>query len=303
MDVGVIGTGNMGRNHVRVYSELKGIDEVMVYDVNRDGARSIAEKNSAVVADSLDELLHSVDAASICVPTEYHFDIARKGISKGVHLLIEKPVCRTTREAEQLEDACRDDLVIGVGHIERFNPIINEISRIFKKPLYVEIKRHNPASARVTGSTVVEDLMIHDIDIVFHRLFGGPYSLRCSGNHDICGALFDFQGIPVYLSASRKSSKKIRMIYIEEEDCTIEGDFMSQEVYVHRKPGQYAIENDRYVQENIIEKVMVNKLEPLKVELETFLESIRSDTPFPVTLAQAKTNLSVCEEILGACRV
>ena len=303
MDIGVIGTGNMGRNHVRVYSELKGVDEVMVFDVNQEGAWAIAEQNGAIVADSLDELMHSVDAASICVPTEYHFDIALEGIRKGVHLLIEKPVCRTTHEVEELERAVQDDLVIGVGHIERFNPIINEIARIFKKPLYVEIKRHNPASARITGSNVVEDLMIHDIDIIFNRFFSGSYSLRCLGNNDICGALFDFQGIPVYLSASRKSSKKIRMIYIEEEDCTIEGDFMSQEVYVYRKPGQYAIENDRYVQENIIEKVMVNKLEPLKMELEAFIESIRSDTPFPVTLEQAKMNLHICEEIIRACRI
>jgi hypothetical protein len=102
---------------------------------------------------------------------------------------------------------------------------------------------------------------------------------------------------PVYLSTSRKSSKKIRMCYIEEEEFTIEGDFMAQEVYVHRKPDRYTLEDDRYVQENIIEKVMVNKLEPLKVELSTFLGCAARGEPFPITPAEAVENLEICEEI------
>ena len=126
------------------------------------------------------------------------------------------------------------------------------------------MKRHNPASARVTGSSVVEDLMIHDIDILLNVFFPEPCSIHSVGNNDVCSVLMNCGAIPVALSASRKSSKKIRMIYIEEEEFTIEGDFMSQEVMIYRKPGQYQFEAERYVQENIIEKVMVNKLEPLK---------------------------------------
>ena len=104
-------------------------------------------------------------------------------------------------------------------------------------------------------------------------------------------------GCPLSLSASRKASKKIRMIYIEEEDFTVEGDFMSQEVTIYRKPGRYQFENERYVQENIIEKVMVNKIEPLKVELATFIDCARKHAPFPVTPEQAIRNLEVSEVI------
>jgi predicted dehydrogenase len=125
----------------------------------------------------------------------------------------------------------------------------------------------------------------------------GAYRLSGSGNQDVCSALFSFGETPVYLSASRKSSKKIRMIYIEEEGFTIEGDFMAQEIYIHRKPGRYAVEDERYVQENIIEKVLVNKQEPLKLELSTFLDCVTQEREFPVSPAQALLNMEICEEI------
>jgi predicted dehydrogenase len=187
-----------------------------------------------------------------------------------------------------------------VGHIERFNPIVDEIRRIVRAPLYVEAKRHNPASSRVSGTPVVEDLMIHDIDIINNVLFSGDHTVESAGTAEVCSALFSFGRTPVYLSASRKSSKKIRMIYVEEEEFTIEADFMSQEVFIYRKPGQYQLENERYVQENIIEKVMVNKLEPLKVELTTFISCVKEGREFPITLEQGRSNLQICEEITGS---
>lgn len=301
MEVGVIGAGNMGRNHIRVYAEMKGIDNVTVFDLDTKAAQQAARMNDAAVAGSMEELLRTVDAVSICVPTQYHFAVARDMAQKGIHMLIEKPICLTAADAHDLIQTIPDDLVVGVGHIERFNPIVNEIKRILKKPLYIEMKRHNPASARMQGTSVVEDLMIHDIDIVFNAFFHSDYTVKCSGNGDICSALLQFGETPVYLSASRKSSKKVRMIYIEEEECTIEGDFMSQEIFIHRKPGQYSLENDRYIQENIIEKVLVNKLEPLKVELRTFVDCVKSGKPFPITPEQAALNLRVCEEIKEKC--
>jgi len=303
MDVGVIGTGVMGRNHVRVYSELKAADSVWLYDQDTNVARDVAEQNNVNYAKSMEELLRSVDAVSLCVPTPYHCNTAKEVLDAGVDMLVEKPICLTAAEGAELLESIPDDCVVGVGHIERFNPIIPEIKRIVKNPLYVEINRHNPASARVTGSSVVEDLMIHDIDIVFNALFGSEYTVNACGSFDVCGALFDFGHTPVYLSASRKASKKIRLIRIEEEDFTIEGDFMSQEVYVYRKPEHYHQEAERYVQENITEKVMVGKVEPLRTELLTFIECARTGTPFPVTPEQGVENVRICEEITGTMRI
>ena len=297
MKVGVIGTGTMGKNHVRIYSELKEVEEVFAFDVDTEGLKRLKEYG-VIVCDSMGELLEQVDAVSICVPTKYHLEVAKRAIEKDVHCLMEKPITSTVKEGEELVKLLENKgLIVGVGHIERFNPIISEIKKIVKKPLYVEIRRHNPASARITDSTVVEDLMVHDIDIVFNVLFDGAYEIYSAGNNDLCTALIKFDSSIVSLSASRKASKKIRSVYIEEEEFTIEGDFMNQEIYVYRKPGKYGIENERYTQENIIEKVLVNKVEPLKEELKTFVGCVEKGEEFTITPLQALNNLRICEEI------
>jgi predicted dehydrogenase len=143
--------------------------------------------------------------------------------------------------------------------------------------------------------------MIHDIDIL-QTLFGGamPSDIHATGSGDICSALLKYNDTPVSISASRKSAKKIRSIYIEQEEFTIEGDFMSQEITIYRKPGQYNIESDRYVQENIIEKVMVSKIEPLRLELSTFIDCVKYGSGFQVTPEQAIHNLEICEHIQRA---
>lgn len=302
MDVGVIGVGAMGRNHARVYSELKAVDDVFLHDVDGKAAESVAAAHGAVACDTLDALLRQVDAVSLCVPTPHHASLAAAVLDAGVHLLIEKPIAATAAEARAMTARIPDDLVVGVGHIERFNPVVDEITRIATRPLYMEIRRHNPASGRITDASVIEDLMIHDLDLVAHVLCDDLRLVAGAGDADIAVALFQGDGVPVSISASRKASRKIRSIYIEEEDATIEGDFMSQEVFVYRKPGEYRMDRERYLQENVIEKVLVNRLEPLKRELEVFGDCIRRGQPFPVTPAQATANLALCEEITAAQR-
>jgi predicted dehydrogenase len=301
MDVGVIGTGMMGRNHARVYSEMKEVSSLYIHDLDEKAASECAAQTGAAACKTIEELMHKVDAASVCVPTKHHHPVAYQLVKSGIHTLVEKPLCATVEAAEDLSRATPEGIVLGTGHIERFNPIVNEIQRILKKPLYVELKRHNPASSRITDSTVIEDLMIHDIDILFHVLMQGDYAVEAGGTAEVMSTLFRFGSTPALLSASRKASKKVRSVYIEEEEFTIEGDFMTQEIYVYRKPEHYRIERERYVQENIIEKVLVNKVEPLKVELRTFLECARKNSIFPVTPEQAITNLKICEEIKGRC--
>jgi predicted dehydrogenase len=298
MDAGVIGTGVMGRNHVRVYSELKEVGTTYVYDLNTKAAEEVAAATGAEVCRSMEEPLRKAECVSVVVPTPYHLQTAERVIAAGVHTLIEKPLCPTSRECEQLIGRVPAGLTVGVGHIERFNPVVTEVARVVRDPIYVSFHRHNPASARVSGSSVVEDLMIHDIDVAFNVLFPGrEYTVNASGTGDVAAALASFGRTPVYLSASRKSSKKVRSIYIEEEDRTIEGDFMTQEVYVYRKPEAYGQENGLYRQENIIEKLLVNKVEPLKIELATFVRAARSGKPFTVTPEQGLSNVRVCEAI------
>ena len=300
MDVGVIGVGAMGKNHARVYSELKAVENLYLFDVNTRAAQDLAKKFDANVASGMVELLDSVDAVSVCVPTQFHHNVACEVIQKNIPVLIEKPICLSSGEAADLVKKIPKDLVVGVGHIERFNAIIAELAGIVRNPLYVEIRRHNPASSRITGSSVIEDLMIHDIDLIFHLITAKSWEVHSSGNRDVAGALFTINNNPVYLSASRKASKKVRTIYIEEEQFTVEGDFMNQEIFIYRKPGKISFENERYTQESLIEKVLVNQSEPLKRELSTFLDCVKSGKKFPITPEQGLFNLQVCEKIVGS---
>ena len=297
MDIGVIGVGSMGKNHARVYSELKSVDSLFVYDIDKKSAQNVAEQYGAEYI-SLENLLETVDAVSVCVPTQHHFEVVKQVFTAEKSVLIEKPICANYKEACELMQNIPHDIIVGVGHIERFNPVVSEIKKIIKEPLYIEFKRHNPASARVTGGSVIEDLMIHDIDIMINQFFSSlPEEIRSVGNNDVCSVMMKYGNLPVIFSASRKACKKIRTLYIEENDFTIEGDFMLQEVLVYRKPGQYQINSERYVQENITEKVVVNKLEPLKVELDTFVKCVKNDMPFPITPKQVIANLYMCEWI------
>jgi predicted dehydrogenase len=300
MDVGVIGVGVMGRNHVRIYSELKKVNSLGIYDMNTEAAKALGEKHGATVYGSIDELLDNSDAVSVVVPTPFHAKVVGEVFAKKRSVLIEKPICSTSAQAKALMKTAPEGITIGVGHIERFNPIVAEIKKIVKNPLYFEMKRHNPTSSRITGSSVVEDLMIHDIDILINEFFPDPCEIHSVGNADVMSVLMKCNSIPVALSASRKASKKIRLFYVEDEDFTIEGDFMSQEVTIHRKPGQYLVEAHRYVQENIIEKVMVGKVEPLKRELETFIDCVEKGKPFPITPEHAIRNLEFCEKVIAA---
>ena len=303
MKVGVIGTGVMGQNHARNYADMKGIEEVVLFDVFTEAAEKTAEKLRVSTAPSIDKLLDTVDAVSICVPTQFHKDTAMQVLESGVAALIEKPVCSTVAEGEFLIDHVLKGAVVGVGHIERFNPIIPEIAKIADKPHYVSIRRHNPASARIVGTPVVEDLMIHDIDIAFNIFVNGSYDISACGSEDVMASLINNNGTPVCLSASRKASKKIRKITVETEDLTVEGNFMTQEIYIFRKAGVYKSEDARYVQENVVEKVMVPKVEPLKLELQTFLKCAETKSQFPITLEQGVENLRICEKIHKAAGV
>lgn len=302
MNVGVIGTGTMGKNHVRIYSELKDVDKVYIFDTNEVAAQRIKENfgNLVEVSDSLDQMFDNIEALSICTSTENHYEVAEKAIKRGINILVEKPLALNLQEGERLLKIYNNDLVAGVGHIERFNPIMKEIKNLIKNPRYIEIKRHNPDSDRINDADVVFDLMIHDIDLIWNYLLNNQPAdeLYSVWDSDLCKVLARFSDCTVSLSASRIACKKVRAIYVEDEEFSIDADFMTQEVYIYRKPQKYGQTDQRYVQENIIEKVMVNKVEPLKEELKSFLDCINKKEHFPVTMEQAVLNLRIAEEIM-----
>ena len=297
MDVGVIGTGAMGRNHVRIYSEMREADSVYIYDADEKAARAFSEKFDVTVCDSVQSLLNNVNAVSICAPTKYHFGIAKEAIEDGVNCLIEKPIAMTSKEGEELLKIVDESLVIGVGHIERFNPIVKEIKSLISNPKFIDIRRHNPGSTRIKDANVVIDLMIHDIDLIWNCFFEGcrDFELYSAGDRDVHKKVAQLNGCLASISASRIACRKIRTIHVEEDEFTIDGDFMAQELYIHSKPERYGEINTRYAQENIIEKVLINRVEPLKEELKTFLDCVIKSKRFPVTPEQAVLNLRIAE--------
>ena len=161
MNIGVIGVGVMGKNHVRIYSELRDVDEVYVYDIDKTALREVSERYGAIACDSMDLLLKKVDAVSVCVPTKYHFEVAKRVIENDVSCLIEKPVTSTSEDGGELLKIAknRDYLTIGVGHVERFNPVVKEIKKIVNS----EVK----AKIFVFGSILSNEYSIglSDIDI------------------------------------------------------------------------------------------------------------------------------------------
>jgi predicted dehydrogenase len=302
MDVGVIGVGKMGKNHLRVYSEMRGVDSIYVYDVDTNAMKENAKIYGAEECKGLGELLKKVDMVSICVPTKNHFETAKRAIEYGINFLVEKPITKTVEEANEIASlAAKQNLVSGVGHVERFNPIISEIKKVLGEPLYVEIKRHNPGSSRIKDSDVIIDLMIHDIDIVWNKLFENASISTAHGVKD--GEIEMAQVIArnkktlINISASRLSSEKIRTVLIEEKEKTIFGDLVLQEVYVYRKPSIHMGIDVRYKQENVTEKLAINKVEPLRVELKTFIDCVRNSKKFEVSLEQGLKALEIAYRI------
>ncbi|VVC03403.1 UDP-N-acetylglucosamine 3-dehydrogenase [Candidatus Bilamarchaeum dharawalense] len=304
MKVGVIGTGTMGRNHLRIYNDLRGVDEIFVFDADSTVSKQVAHQFNIQSAESLDELLGKVDAVSVCVPTSKHYEIAQEVLAKGVNCLIEKPVASGVEEAKKIvELANKSNVIVGVGHIERFNPVIQEIRKIMKSPRYVEILRHNPGSVRITDTDVINDLMIHDIDILWNFLFRDTkYIIRGTAQvkkkvTELGVVLVDFEGCIVKLSASRLSAKKTRQIVVEEDEKTSTGDLMAQEIYVYKKDHGGKLEDTKYSQESTIDKVLVNKVEPLREELKMFLNCVKNSKPFPISTGDGLRALEIATEI------
>ncbi len=311
MNIGVIGTGVMGKNHARVYSKMRGVDEIFVFDINQKQCLEVAAQHGATACTSMDELLRNVDAASICVPTKFHVEVAKQVINGGVHVLIEKPLALDIKSASSLvETAKGSKQVVAVGHIERFNPVVPEVKKHLTADTdYVSFRRHNPGSGRVVDADVIFDLMVHDIDILWNYLFKDQkYAIRgASGvknehGNKIVEALAMFGKTMVNVSSSKIASKKMREIIVEDDEKTVVADMMSQEVYIYRTPRKNENISGKYIQENVVEKVSIARVEPLAVELQSFLDAARGKKKFEVTVDEALNSLRICNEISKALK-
>lgn len=308
--IGVVGAGNMGLNHIRVYDALRDRCALAgIYDADAARAQSVAQSHNLKAFDSLDALLDAVDAVSVVVPTAYHEAVTLAAVRHGVHLLVEKPIADSMEAAGHMAAAAAAaGVVLQVGHIERFNPVVAMMPDILqgKRLLAMDFRRLSPFDPRVRDVDVVLDLMIHDIDVMLHLLGGEVTSVqalgstpRSPGRADHAVALLEVGGVPVCLTASRVTEQKVRSLCVTTDQAYIEMNYLERRIAVSRvtHSGFSLSAQGSYRQEGIVEKVLVPNAEPLRLELEHFLDRV-SDKQTPlVSAADGIAALQVAERI------
>ena len=283
---GVVGTGHMGQYHVLVFAELPDVELVGVVDTDAERAGAVARQYETHAFTDHRQLIGRVDVASIAVPTDRHFEVARDFLEAGVSVLVEKPMTTTLEQARELFDlAERRGAVLHVGHVERFNGAVDELRQIVRAPILVESRRLGPFAPRVQDDTVVMDLMIHDIDIVLRLVDSPPVRLAAQGAAvhssvtDVANVQIRFEsGTVATITASRATEEKIRTLAITQPDAYIVLDYTEQDIHIYRRAAQQYTMNRtsiRYSRASFVEHLKVHRDNPLKLELQHLLAAHR----------------------------
>jgi predicted dehydrogenase len=303
LKAGVIGVGYLGRYHVEKYHGLPDVDLVAVVDVDAGRAREVAEYYGATAYTSHQEALAGLDVVSVVVPSDQHYAIAADCLSARVHTLVEKPMTSTLEEARSLiEIAERNDCLLQVGHLERFNPAVIAMRERVQRPMFIEVHRLSPFKQRGTEVNVVLDLMIHDIDIVLALVPSRIAAIRpiglpvLSNGVDIAHARLEFEcGCVANLTASRVSQQAMRKMRIFQPDSYISLDLMSAEVVVHRKQGG-ALNADG-MPLIATEHLRLDRGDALLKEVESFVRAVRQGGPVAVSGEDGARALDVALQI------
>lgn len=309
--IGVIGVGNMGQHHTRVLSLLKDVELVGISDVNVERSLDIASKYRVRFFENYLEMLPHVDAVCVAVPTRLHHQVGLDCLGAGVHVLIEKPIAASISEAESLVNAAAEsNCILQVGHIERFNPAFQELSKVLKtEELFaLEAHRMSPYSNRANDVSVVLDLMIHDLDLLLELASSPVTKLTATGSRasdsgylDYVTATLNFaNGIVANVTASKVTHRKIRSIAAHCKNSLTEADFLNNEILIHRQTiANYTTDYGQvlYRQDGLIEKVYTSNIEPLHAELEHFVSCVRGGNKPSVGGEQALKALRLATSI------
>ncbi|MBI5406102.1 MAG: Gfo/Idh/MocA family oxidoreductase [Nitrospirae bacterium] len=283
--MGVVGVGYLGEHHARIYSSMDQVELVGVADIDAGRADHIAAKYTTKAFHDYRELFGKAEAVSIAVPTVLHYPVALDFIRQNTDVLIEKPVTTTVEEAESLiREAAMRNVLVQVGHIERFNTAFRTLCTYLHHPRFIEAHRIGPYVGRGIDVDVILDLMIHDIDIILSIVKSELVDLRAVGipvltNHiDIANVRLEFaDGCIANLTASRVSGEKMRKIRIFQSDTYISLDYGRQSMAIFRR----IMENG--IPKIVSEEISLEREEPLQVELTAFVEAVRNRTQPLVT--------------------
>lgn len=278
--VGVFGTGSLGQHHVRVYAESSAAELVGVFDRDLARAEELAAQHGTQAFDSMEALAAEVDAASVVVPTDAHREVAGYLLEQGVHLLVEKPIAATTKEAEELVSMAQErDLILQVGHIERFNPVLSFLEQHTGTPRFIEAHRlasypppREGMLPRGTEVSVILDLMIHDLEVLLHLVKSKVVGIHAVGipvlspSEDIANVRLQFEnGCVANITASRISPERMRKIRVFFEDAYVSLDYQDQSGELYRRS---ATGINR-------EEIPIEKGDALTNELHSFVECVQ----------------------------
>lgn len=289
--VGVIGVGSMGAHHARVYAGLPEVELVGVADADWDRTKEVASKHGTRPLNQ-GTLLEAVDAVSVVVPTQYHASVVREAFDADTHVLVEKPFVDDPAEGrELLALAEARDLRLQVGHIERFNPAVRALMDVLPEMdvLAVDARRLGPPVDRENTDSVVNDLMIHDLDVLlslFDTEVDDVFAAGIDGEPHATATLKLDNGVLGTLTASRITHQKIRKLAVTGRECRVNVDYLTQSVRIHRHslPGYVESDGDvRYRSESVVERPQVNSGEPLHEELASFVSAVNTGTTPEVT--------------------
>ncbi|KEI97147.1 hypothetical protein N494_12850 [Clostridium botulinum A2B7 92] len=318
MNIGVIGVGRMGTNHIRICKKLKNATLIGCCDIIKEKADKISRDFNIKKFYDYKKMIEEVDAVIIATETIYHYDIAKFCIESKRHVLIEKPITLNINDGKELIDlANKKGVILSVGHVERFNPVVQTLNNIFdsNKTIGISVKRMSPMDHRVKDIDVVLDLMIHDIDVILTFMRGYSITnIEAIGriireesiddkNCDYAVAQLQFNnGVIVDLTASRVTEKKVRSLTISNIDEFIELDYMNKKLTINKefKAELNCIDNNhklRYQQQSIVRDVVLNTSESLLEEDQNFVDSIINPDFLMVKGREALLALDVANKI------
>ena len=322
----VIGAGRMGTHHVRTYSKMPNVELVAVCDIDEARARETADEFDVPAATSSpNSLLDKVDAVSIAVPTAYHAETAEPFIRAGIAVLIEKPIAPDSRTAETILDwAARSGAVVSVGHSERFNPVVLAMDRMAVTPKFIETQRVSPFTFRSADIGVVFDMMIHDIDIVLHLVKSRRYDVHAVGvnvlgpHEDVANARISFDnGCVVNLTASRLALKTERRLRVFSPDAYFTMDYQKKTglaVKLDANLDLIKLARERNFDDLSqmsgldfgkmvkVEPLVCDDVEPLRAEIDSFLNAVRTGEPPAVTGEDGLAAVRMAEDIIASVR-
>jgi predicted dehydrogenase len=297
--VAVVGVGKFGRQHARVYDELPEAELVGVYDASAERAREVATAHHCRAFASLEELTSEVQAASVAVPTEHHAEAACRLLEAGLDVLVEKPIAPTVADADRMiATAARTGRILQVGHLERFNPAVEAAGALARGPLFFEAHRLSPFSPRSLDVDVVMDLMIHDLDIVLSLVDSEPEEIRAVGlavlspRFDIANVRVAFEnGCVANFTASRVSTERVRKLRWFQPNEYISVDYARQDAVVIavNTTGGAPVLSPR--------RLDPPQQEPLRRQLQAFLQSVSDRTPPLIGGKEGRRALSLAHQI------